>query len=312
MQKSSRSIRRNPCVVNQRVTLPVFPLAIHMFCMYTFSRLIAPENRNTLSLIKQEASDVFFPSEYFDVWASGRNVELILFLTQMFCLMLLALWILQPNIILLQKAPDSQTGSLNSFSFHLLSSLMIFLMVPWLLPSWCSNTTTPDPITDFNLYGFNYCTSGTHSLSVYISLLLSEEEEVEQEEEEVLFLLAAELCEDLWQMGPSHKTHSLGRNSSPRTFHRVPRFTWSEGCVCPCVRSEHVQRKPGRLSWPTQNPSAPNLWRPQIPPPPNTHCSPSTRRREAHINLMTATHVAGFAYLQMHRDSYFEIHTHRL
>lgn len=38
-------------------------------------------------------------------------------------------------------------------------------------------------------------------------------------------LLAAEAAEDLRQMESSHKTHSLRRNSSHRTFHRVPRFT---------------------------------------------------------------------------------------
>lgn len=59
----------------------------------------------------------------------------------------------------------------------------------------------------------------------------------QEEEEEVWSLLAAEAGEDLWQMGPSHKTHSLRRNSSPRTFHGVLRFTWSERCrrVCVCV-----------------------------------------------------------------------------
>lgn len=55
--------------------------------------------------------------------------------------------------------------------------------------------------------------------TVYVSLR-EEEEEVEEE-----VLLAAEAAEDLRQMGPSHKTHSLKRNSSHRTFHRVPRFT---------------------------------------------------------------------------------------
>lgn len=81
------------------------------------------------------------------------------------------------------------------------------------------------------------------SISIFLREEEEEEQEVVEEEEEVQSLLAAEAGEDLWQMGPSHKTHSLGRNSSPRTFHRVPRFTWSERCggrgvcfsACACV-----------------------------------------------------------------------------
>lgn len=136
------------------------------------------------------------------------------------------------------------------------------------------------------------------SISIFLREEEEEEQEVVEEEEEVQSLLAAEAGEDLWQMGPSHKTHSLRRNSSPRTFHRVPRFTWSERCggrgvcfsACACVYvcvlgSKYVQRKlrkPGRLSWLTQSPSASNLWRPQPPPPPlhrHTHTHSTLSKR---------------------------------
>lgn len=110
------------------------------------------------------------------------------------------------------------------------------------------------------------------------------------------------------------------------------REMWREGCVFQCVcvcvcvcvlGSKYVQRKlrkPGRLSWLTQSPSASNLWRPQPPPPPlhrhtHTHSTLSKRPRKKNetqidTDLMMATHVASFAYLQMHWESYFETDTH--
>lgn len=72
------------------------------------------------------------------------------------------------------------------------------------------------------------------------------------------------------------------------------REMWREGCVFQCVcvcvcvcvlGSKYVQRKlrkPGRLSWLTQSPSASNLWRPQPPPPPlhrHTHTHSTLSKR---------------------------------
>lgn len=181
------------------------------------------------------------------------------------------------------------------------------------------------------------------SISIFLREEEEEEQEVVEEEEEVQSLLAAEAGEDLWQMGPSHKTHSLGRNSSPRTFHRVPRFTWSERCggrgvcfsacacvyVCVCWAPNMCRGSWGSLAachgWHRAHlPQTCGALNHLLPPYTDTHTHtppslnarsslrPPRKKNETQIDtdLMMATHVASFAYLQMHWESYFETDTH--